>query len=144
MYGFGDDALAAMQKQLDQMRMQSMPQPMQRPVFETMTGTNIIWVQGIEGAKAKQIQPGANVILLDSENEDTMYIKYSDPAGLCKMKTFHFEEITPPTKEDNSQYVTRDDVKNIILEMMGKVDNNDQVISGDCWIKDAEPGQTGK
>ena len=27
MYGFGDDALAAMQKQLDQMRMQSMPQP---------------------------------------------------------------------------------------------------------------------
>ena len=128
------DPYADLQRQLDQMRQQVNAQP----IFEPAAGTNLIWVQGIEGAKGKQIQHGASVILLDSENEDTMYIKYSDPAGLCKMKTFRFEEITPPKKED-SQYVTREDVRGIILEMMGRA-KDDEVISGDCWIKDAEPG----
>ncbi|MBR3019557.1 MAG: hypothetical protein IKH57_21175 [Clostridia bacterium] len=129
------DPYADLQRQLDQIRGQSMPQ-MQAPIFETAEKTNVVWVQGIEGAKGTKIQHGASVIMLDSENEDTMYIKYSDPAGLCKMKTFKFKEVDPPAS-GNGQYVTREDVRNIILEMMGKADDDDKVVSGDCWIKDA-------
>ena len=33
---------------------------------------NIIWVQGIEGAKAWQLNPNSMVILLDSEVENKM------------------------------------------------------------------------
>lgn len=34
---------------------------------------NIIWVQGIEGAKAWQLNPSSMAILLDSEAEGKMY-----------------------------------------------------------------------
>ena len=139
MYGFGGDALDALQRQLDQMRQQTMP-TVQQPVFDQGTAGNIVWVQGIEGAKGRQIARDASVIMLDSENENTMYIKYSDPAGLCKMKTFRFEEVSPPAR-DESQFVTREDVKSIILEMMGQEAKHDEVISGDCWVQDEEPAR---
>ena len=35
----------------------------------------ITWVQGIEGAKAFQIMPNSNTILLDSEN-DGIFLEY--------------------------------------------------------------------
>jgi len=38
---------------------------------------NILWVQGIEGAKAQQILPGNTLLLLDSE-QDRFYIKSCD------------------------------------------------------------------
>lgn len=128
------DPYADLQRQLDQMRAQTVPQ-MQPQGFSAGEKTNIIWAQGIEGAKGTKIQNGASVIMLDSENEDTMYIKYADPAGLCKMRTFRFKEVQTPSG-GSGQYVTREDVKNIILEMMGKAADNDEVISGDCWVKD--------
>ena len=53
------------------------------PYFNSATGVstptnNILWVNGIEGAKAWQLNPSSMVILLDSENEGKMYIKVSD------------------------------------------------------------------
>lgn len=120
MYGYGTDALANMQKQLEQMRSQtSYGQP----------STNIVWVQGAEGAKGYQVPVRSNTLLLDSENENTMYIVSSDEVGMRKMRTFKFEEIEQPAPADMSRFCTKDDVRNIILEMMGKEEKHDTVIS---------------
>ena len=83
---------------------------------------NINWVQGLEGAKAYQIYPNSSVILMDSENDNTMYIKTSDHVGISKIRTFKYEEI----EETQKNYVTREEV----LEMLKGV-NNEQTIPRD-------------
>lgn len=82
---------------------------------------NINWVQGLEGAKAYQIYPNSSVILMDSENDNTMYIKTSDHLGISKIRTFKYEEV----EEVQKNYVTREEV----LEMLKGV-NNEQTIPG--------------
>lgn len=58
--------------------------------------TNISWVQGIEGAKAQQIQPSGSLLLLDSES-DHFYIKVCDQYGICSpLKIYKFEEVVQP------------------------------------------------
>ena len=113
MYGYGNDPLMTMQKQLDQMRAQTtIGQP----------STNIVWVQGIEGAKGYQVPNKANILMLDSENENTMYIVSSDEVGMRKMRMFSFSEIEVKHHEavDMEKYATKEDVRNIILEMLGE------------------------
>ena len=83
---------------------------------------NINWVQGLEGARAYQIYPNSSVILMDSENDNTMYIKTSDHLGISKIRTFKYEEV----EEVQKNYVTREEV----LEMLKGV-NNEQTISRD-------------
>ena len=105
-----------------------MPQRNQFPsYFNSNSGVstptnNIIWVQGIEGAKAWQLSPNSMAILLDSEVENKMYIKVSDNIGMSSLRVFNYmEEITPSekTKElDLSQYVTKDEIKNLVKECL--------------------------
>ena len=124
MYNFNQtDPYSSIQKQLDQMRTQT---------SIGVPNSNIIWVQGIEGAKGYQIPNRSNIIMLDSENEDTMYIVSSDEVGMRKMRMFHFTEIEikQPGQVDMDQYATKEDVRNIILEMFGKGDSDDQAVSG--------------
>jgi hypothetical protein len=116
---YGYDAFSNIQKQLEQMRGTNFGQP----------STNIVWVQGPEGAKGHPVPNKANVLMLDSENENTMYIVSSDEVGMRKMRTFKFEEIEAKPPE-TAQYCTKDDVRSIILEMMSKKEvANDAVIS---------------
>ena len=62
------------------------------------TTNNIVWVQGIEGAKAWQLTPNSMVILLDSEVEGKMYIKVSDNIGMSSLRVFNYvEEVAKPT-----------------------------------------------
>ena len=94
---------------------------------------NIGWVQGIEGAKAWQLNPNSMVILLDSEVEGKMYIKVSDNIGMSSLRIFNYVEETPTTNvnvtENNSldlsQYVKKDELVNLIKEIL----NNEQSIS---------------
>lgn len=91
-----------------------MPQYQQRNY-----NNGIIWVQGIEGAKAYQLMPNSNAMLLDSESDGIFYIKVSDNVGMCNLRTFKFEEITnyskPSDKDiDLSQYITRDEFEKVI------------------------------
>ena len=65
----------------------------------------INWVQGIEGAKAYQLMPGSNTILMDSENEGMFYIKSCDSVGMCNLRTFKFTEVNNVKPE----YITRDE-----------------------------------
>ena len=90
---------------------------------------NIIWVQGIEGAKAWQLSPNSIAILLDSEADGKMYIKVSDNIGMTSLRIFNYVEELPSankntTEVDLSQYVKRDELKKLIEELL-----NEQSIS---------------
>lgn len=91
----------------------------------TASTNNIFWVNGIEGAKAWQLNPNSMVILLDSENEGKMYIKVSDNIGISSLRIFNYtEEITSPSGAtinndlDLTQYVRKDELQNLIKELM--------------------------
>lgn len=91
----------------------------------------IIWVQGIEGAKAYQMQPNSNAVLLDSETDGRFYIKVADNVGMCTLRTFKFEEITESvnkTNIDTSQFVTREEF-NQLISQLGGLDNGKQSVS---------------
>ena len=88
---------------------------------------NIVWVQGIEGAKAWQLNPNSMVILLDSEAEGKMYIKVSDNIGMSSLRIFNYtEELVKNNSEtvtinndlDLSQYVKKDELIGMIKEVL--------------------------
>ena len=94
---------------------------------------NIVWVQGIEGAKAWQLTPNSMVILLDSEAEGKMYIKVSDNIGMSSLRIFNYteeslkntsENVTINNDLDLSQYVKKDELIGLIKEVL-----NEQSIS---------------
>ena len=100
-------------------------QTMMNPQFRINNG--IIWVQGIEGAKAYQLAPNSNAILLDSENDGKFYIKVSDNVGMCNLRTFSYTEVTNTPTTDMSNYVTRQE-----LETMLRGIRNEQPIPGNA------------
>ena len=102
--------------------------------FNPATGTsastnNIVWVQGIEGAKAWQLTPNSMIILLDSEVEGKMYIKVSDNIGMSSLRIFNYTEEFPKSENSNetinqgldlSQYVTKDELINLVKEVLNE------------------------
>lgn len=95
----------------------------QNPYQRYMQPTNngITWVQGVEGAKAYQLMPNSNTVLLDSENEGIFYIKTSDNVGMCNLRIFKYEEITenPTPQIDTSQFVTKAELQEVIAQLKG-------------------------
>lgn len=85
---------------------------------------NIVWVQGIEGAKAYQLNPNSMMILLDSETEGKMYIKVSDNIGMSNLRTFNYVEefstqnATVNQDLDLSAFVRKDELSNLIKEIL--------------------------
>ena len=105
----------------------------QNPYYTPRTNNGITWVQGIEGAKAWQLSPNSNVLLMDSENDGRFYIKVSDNVGMCTLRIFKYEEITnQPTEPhiDLSEYVKKSELKSLINSMLGGA-NNEQSVSTD-------------
>ena len=91
---------------------------------------NITWVQGVEGAKAYQLMPNSNTVLMDSENEGIFYIKVSDNVGMCNLRVFKYEEInnTPtPQTIDTSQFVTKDELEKALASLKGGMKNEQPV-----------------
>lgn len=90
---------------------------------------SIQWVQGIEGAKAFQLLPKSNAIMLDSENEGIFYIKVSDDAGMCNLRTFKFTEISneTPVKPNMDEYVKKSELEDILNRMLGGQTNEQSV-----------------
>lgn len=82
-----------------QMPMQGFQMPMQRP---DPTGLN--WVQGETGAKSWLVNPGATVLLMDSENQ-RFYLKSADMNGVPAMRTFEYSEIGAPKPQEAMQTV---------------------------------------
>lgn len=91
----------------------------QSPYPQRQSSNGITWVQGIEGAKAFQLMPNSNTLLMDSENDGIFYIKVCDNVGMCSLRTFKYEELTnfvkkPDFNVDLSQYITRDELETIL------------------------------
>lgn len=108
--------------------------PSYQPMYQPRTGNQngITWVQGIEGAKAFQLMPTSNVILMDSEN-DRFYIKTCDNVGMCNLRIFDYVETTntqskPVESVDLSNYVTRDELNEILNNRNGGKNNGKQFI----------------
>ena len=97
-----------------------MPKPQQNAIQ---------WVQGIEGAKAFQLVPNGNAMMLDSENEGIFYIKTSDNVGMCNLRVFKFEEVTAqqPQKINPDEYVKKSELEALINKMLGG--SNEQAVS---------------
>lgn len=95
-------------------------------------GNTINWVQGIEGAKAFQLGPNSNAMMLDSENDGIFYIKTSDNVGMCNMRTFKFEEITnaqPQSAVDLTAYVRKDELQELLKTILNPEVSNEQTVS---------------
>lgn len=97
-----------------------------------MFGNTLNWVQGIEGAKAFQIGPNSNALMLDSENDGIFYIKTSDNIGMCSMRTFKFEEITntqTTPQVDLTAYVRKDELQTLLNNILNSEVKHEQTIS---------------
>ena len=97
------------------------------PMASATSTNNIVWVQGIEGAKAWQLNPNSMVILLDSEIEGKMYIKVSDNIGMSTLRIFNYVEEKPSTNTatineslDLSQYVRKEELGELLKELLQK------------------------
>ena len=87
------------------------------------TTNSINWVQGIEGAKAFQLMPNSNCMMLDSEQEGIFYIKTSDNVGMCNLRIFKFEEVTEKqTKPNLDEYVKKSELEALLNSMLGGSD----------------------
>lgn len=92
---------------------------------------NLLWVQGIEGAKALMLPPNSKVMCLDSEIENRAYIKISDELGATKLKKFELIEIiedAETTSKDLSDYVRKDELQDLIIGLLpqGKGDSTNE------------------
>lgn len=105
-----------------------------RAFYQTQTN-GINWVQGIEGAKAWQLIPNSNVMLLDSENDGRFYIKVSDNVGMCTLRTFSYTEITDTQTTlpeiDLSEYVKKSELQSLITSMLGGSSNEQPISTSD-------------
>lgn len=84
----------------------------------------IVWVNGIEGAKAYQIEPNSNILLLDSDIEGRMYIKTCDNIGMCNLRIFSYQELQPNTQSqqiDTTNFVTKDEMQAAINQALQNI-----------------------
>lgn len=107
------------QDQLAQLRAQQMPRPQEN---------GMIWVLGVEGAKAYIIAPGTTLPLWDSQARK-IYIKSVDANGVPQMQTINYEiegeaPAVPPAGATAAagaavpaDYVTRADLKDVMNEI---------------------------
>ena len=110
----------------------------QQPQYPKPLNPNngIIWVQGIEGAKAYQMSPNSNIQLMDSENNGIFYIKVTDNIGMANLRVFRYTEIAQQDMQkqessvDLSEYVKKSELQELLLELMsGREVSNEQSVS---------------
>ena len=120
------------QDQLSQLRstpMQGFPQqyPPQQPQFPVQQPrqdqNGLIWVQGEAGAKSWFVNPGATVLLMDSETM-RFYLKSADMNGVPAMRTFEYSEVGAPKQQEAApaaQFVTVEEFNDFKSEVMAKL-----------------------
>lgn len=83
------------QDQLSQLRNTPMAVPgqnFQPPMPQRPDNSGVLWVQGEAGAKSWFVNPGATVLLMDSEAM-RFYLKSADINGVPTMRTFEYSEV---------------------------------------------------
>lgn len=95
--------------------------------------SNLVWVQGLEGAKALMLNPNAKIIMLDSEIENRAYIKMADELGATKLKKFELTEIIEDESSNKlSDYVRKDELQALLSEIFTSqkgVETHEQTVS---------------
>lgn len=100
--------------------------------------SNLIWVQGIEGAKAYMLTPGSKVFLLDSEIENRAYIKVADELGATKLRKFDLSEVEenePSTKL--TDYVRKDELQDLLMSILNNQEK--EVIIDESTVSTTKP-----
>lgn len=108
-------------------------QPYYQPQMQQPQNQGVVWVQGIEGAKAHPIAAGQAVLLMDSD-ADCMYLKSADATGMPSLRIFDYVERTNApqkatgadmsdflTKEDILPYATKDDLKTALSALKDEI-----------------------
>ena len=116
------------QDQLNQLRnqnpmpMQGFQMPMSRP---DQNGLN--WVQGEAGAKSWFVNPGATVLLMDSENQ-RFYVKSADMNGVPAMRTFQYTEVgqTSQTISQQTQFVTVEEFNGFKNDILNRLSDREK------------------
>lgn len=117
---------------------QSYPQQNYQPQVQNVQQNGIVWVQGIEGAKAHPVNAGQSALLMDSEG-DCFYLKSADQTGMPSLRVFDYTERTSTpsepknapvtdfaTKDELSHYVTKSELKTAISDALKKGKKKDE------------------
>lgn len=87
--------------------------PMQTAVPQQSQSTGLIWVQGIEAAKAYPVAPGNTVQLWDSE-APVVYLKAADQSGMPQLRAFDLvERVSAAPRAKEADYVTRQEFEEL-------------------------------
>lgn len=102
---------------------QPQPQPQQQ---SQGANNNIVWVQGLAGAKGYPVAPGSAVWMMDSEDK-RFYIKSADGSGLPNpLRVFAYQEIQEQKQEpsgNTEQFVTREEFEQRLAALAGGTKN---------------------
>ena len=79
----------------------------------------LAYVNGIEGAKAFQMMPNRNAILMDNER-DVFYFKTCNPMGQFSIKSYRFEEIHETPKSEYASIDQLNEIKAMLEKMLHK------------------------
>lgn len=90
------------------------------------SNSNIIWVQGIEAAKAYEVLPSTSVILMDSESE-TFYIKSCDETRRPTLRVYEYKQVEnnkPDKVSATSDFVSRKEFDELKQTLDSFIKNN--------------------
>lgn len=118
--GASPDMLNQMKGQYQPQMVQPIPQVNLQPTPMSPTNQNtnnndIIWVQGLEGAKSFLVAPNNTVTLWDSESQ-TIYLKTADMNGVPSMRVLDFTERVANTPKTSTERIYQYDGKFATLE----------------------------
>lgn len=116
------------------------PQMQQTQQMQQVQADDRIFVAGRLGADAYQLQPGVNVQVLWDDDTDRFYIKGYDDKGRPRvLGDFdfqpHVESDPTQVNQDMSQYVTKEDIKNMISDAFKKTKTNNNYVTMDILNK---------
>lgn len=114
------------QDQLSQLR--STPMQMPAQTFQQRPDSSgVLWVQGEAGAKSWFVNPGATVLLMDSEAM-RFYLKSADMNGVPAMRTFEYHEVgiqprTAQEAQNTVSFVTAEEFNGFRDEVLRRLDD---------------------
>ena len=83
--------------------------------------TNLIFVNGLEGARGYRIRPQQTILLVDS-TQSRIYLKSTDNLGIETMKTYSITEVE--NKETTDVETRLDKIEDNLTKIMETIANN--------------------
>ena len=83
--------------------------------------TNLIFVNGLEGARGYRIRPKQTILLVDS-TQSRIYLKSTDNLGIETMKTYSITEVE--NKETTDVETRLDKIEDNLTKIMETISNN--------------------